>query len=141
LSRVPEPWALEMLDKVQVDDGQWVVRGAAAEAAERRRKPVWKINPPLQEAAGLPWLVAFATRVGSGVAPGRAALEMVRRALSSGTPEEQLAALEALAFVGGDEFRIDMQQALRSDRQDLRDAAYEALWRQAAAGSAVQIPA
>ena len=141
LSRVPEPWALEMLDKVQVDDGQWVVRGAAAEAAERRRKPVWKINPPLLEAAGLPWLVAFATRVGSGVAPGRAALEMVRRALSSGTPEEQLAALEALAFVGGDEFRIDMQQALRSDRQDLRDAAYEALWRQAAAGSAVQIPA
>jgi HEAT repeat protein len=132
LSRVPEPWALELLDKVQVDDGQWVVRGAAAEAAERRRKPPWKVRPPLQEPAELPWLVAFATRTGSGVAPGRAALEMVRRALSSGTPEEQLAALEALGFVGGEEFRIDMHQAMRSDHEHMRDAAYEALWRQAA---------
>jgi HEAT repeat protein len=140
LSRVPESWALELLDKIQVDDGQWVVRGAAAEAAERRRKPPWKVRPPLREAAELPWLVAFATRVGSSVAPGRVALEMLRRAVSSGTPEEQLAALEGLAFVGGEEFRIDMQQALRSDRQDLRDAAYEALWRQAAVGSAVTTP-
>ena len=115
-----------------MDAGQWVVRGAPAEAAERRRKPPWKVHPPLREPAELPWLVAFATRVGSGVAPGRAALEMVRRALSSGTPEEQLAALEALAFVGGEEFRIDMQQAMRSDHEHLRDAAYEALWRQTA---------
>jgi HEAT repeat protein len=141
LSRVPEPWALEILDKVQVDDGQWVVRGAAAEAAERRRNPPWKVRPPVREAAELPWLVTFATRVGSGIAPGRAALEMVRRALSSGTIEEQLSALEALAYVGGEEFRIDMQQALHSNDAHLRDAAFEALWRQSAAGSAVPVPA
>jgi HEAT repeat protein len=141
LSRVPETWALDLLDKVVVDDGQWVVRGAAAEAAERRRKPPWRVHAPIGDASELPWLVAFATRIGSGVAPGRAGLEMLRRALSSGTTEEQQAALEGLAFVGGDEFRIDMQQALRSDHQELRDAAFEALWRQGASGSAVPAPA
>ncbi|HET7010838.1 MAG TPA: HEAT repeat domain-containing protein [Anaerolineales bacterium] len=141
LARVPETWALELLDKVLVEDGQWVVRGAAAEAAERRRIPPWKVKSPVREPAELPWLVAFAARVGSGVAPGRPALEMLRRALSSGTAEEQLAALEALAFVGGDEFRMDIQQALKSDQAHLRDAAFEALWRLSAAGSGVPEPA
>jgi HEAT repeat protein len=136
LARVPEPWALEALEKVQVDDGQWVVRGAAAEAAGRRKNPPWKVVPPLHELAELPWLVAYAAREGLGVAPGRPALEMLRRVLASGTTEEKLAALDAIGWSGSEEFTLELDAALKSDDSHMRDAAFEARWRMAAPGTA-----
>ena len=134
LARVPEAWALKILEKVQIDDQQWVVRGAAAEANERRRNPPWRIPTPVREPSELPWLVAFAARLGSGMAAGRAAMEMLRRAISSGTVEEQIAALETLAWLDASEFQMELNKALRSDQPFLRDAAFESLWRQAAPG-------
>jgi HEAT repeat protein len=137
LARVPERWALEILDKVVVEDEQWVVRGAAAEAAERRRNPPWKVIPPPEEISEIPWLVEFAAREGLGVAPGRAALEMLRRALNRGTPEEQLAALETIIFAGGDELNLELTHALHAEEPHLRDAAFEAIWRLKAAGEPI----
>jgi HEAT repeat protein len=134
LSRVPEPWAVEVLEKMQVDDQQWVVRGAAAEALERRKNPPWKLRRPARDASELPWLVAFAARQGLGVAPGRAAFEMVRRSLSQGTADEQAAALEALGWLGGAEFSLELTRALQAPDPHLRDMAFEALWRLAASG-------
>jgi hypothetical protein len=134
LARVPEEWAVKILDKVQVDDQQWVVRGAAAEANERRRNPPWRIPTPVREPSEIPWLVAFAARVGSGMAAGRAAMELLRRAISSGTVEEQIAALETLAWLDASEFQMELNKSLRSEQPFLRDAAFETLWRQAAPG-------
>ena len=137
LARVPEPWVVEILEKVQTDDKQWVVRGAAAEAFDRRRKTPWRIPPPVEEPSNLPWLVAYAAREGSGVAPGKAALEILRRALATGTPEEKVAAIETLAWLDSSEFAMDLYQALGSTNPKLRDTAFETLWRQAAAGVAL----
>jgi HEAT repeat protein len=134
LSRVSEDWAFEILETIQVEDDQWVVRGAAAEALERRQNPPWHIQPPSDDIAELTWLSDFAAREGLGVAPGKAALEMIRRALNKGTPEEQIAAMEAIAWNGGDEFSIELTQALHSDESYLRDAAFEALWQLRAQG-------
>jgi len=134
LARVPEDWAMQILEKVAVDDEQWVVRGAAAEAAERRRNPPWRIPVPTQDPSQLPWLTAFAGKVGSGMAAGKAAMEMLRRALSSGSVEEQIAALETLGWLDATEFNLELNKALRSDQPFLRDAAFESLWRQAAPG-------
>jgi HEAT repeat protein len=137
LARVPDEWVMEILDKVVTDDNQWVVRGAAAEAAERRRKAPWRIPAPVEEPATLPWLVAYAAREGTGVAPGKAALEMLRRALATGTTEEKLAAIETLAWLDNTELMMDLYQALASSEPRLRDAAFETLWRQAASGAAL----
>jgi HEAT repeat protein len=134
LARVPEDWAMQILEKVAVDDEQWVVRGAAAEAAERRRNPPWRIPAPVQDPSQLPWLGAFAAKVGSGMAAGKAAMEMLRRAVSTGSVEEQVAALETLGWLEGSEFQLELNKALRSDQPFLRDAAFESLWRQAAPG-------
>jgi hypothetical protein len=134
LSRVREPWAMQILEKMQVDDEQWVVRGAAAEAAERGRNPPWRIPVPVREPSELPWLQAFAARVGSGLTAGRPAMELLRRALSSGTVEEKIAALEAVAWLDSNEFSMELNQNLRSDQPFLRDTAFETVWRQAAPG-------
>lgn len=137
LARIPEPWVVEILEKVQTDDKQWVVRGAAAEAYERRRKTPWRIPTPVEEPSTLPWLVAYAAREGAGIAPGKAALEILRRAMASGTTEEKLAAIEALAWFDSADLAMDLYQALGSSEPRVRDAAFETLWRQAAAGVAL----
>ncbi len=141
LARIPEDWALQLLEKVQVEDDQWVVRGAAAEAADRRRNPPWRIPAPIEDPSQLGWLVAFAAREGLGVAPGPAGLEMVRRALTAGTEDEQLAALEAIGWLGAEDLAMELYQALRSPQPHVRDTAFEALWRLRASGASIPSPA
>jgi HEAT repeat protein len=139
LGRVPEDWALEALEKLQLEDGQWIVRGAAAEGVERHKNPPWTIRAPVLELAEIPWLAAYASHDGLGIAPGRPALEMARRALSSGTPEEKLAALDAIAGTGSEEFGLELNAALRSEDPQMRDAGYEALWRLTAPSAAMPV--
>ncbi len=138
LARIPEAWAVDQLELVQVEDSQWVVRGAASEALERHQHPSWAVTAPVQELSEVPWLIEFAAREGLGVAPGQAAFEMVRRALSTGSLEEQLAAMEAIGWVASEEFVLELYKFLGSEEVHLRDAAYEALWRLEAAG--VRLP-
>lgn len=134
LGRVPEDWSFEILETLQLEDDQWVVRGAAAEVLERHRNPPWKIKPPISDISDLKWLQDFASREGLGVAPGKAALEMVRRALNKGSEDEQVAALEAIAWTGGEELALELIQSLKAKEPHLRDAAFEALWQLQARG-------
>lgn len=140
LARIPEPWALDALEKAQVDDEQWVVRGAAAEAVERRKNPPWRVERPPDEPAEMPWLIAYAEREGLGVAPGPAAMEMIRRALNKGTADEKIAALEAIAWLGGEDLSMELTHALHSSEPVIRDAAFEALWQMRARGIMVRAP-
>lgn len=134
LGRVPEDWSFEILENIQLEDDQWVVRGAAAEVLERHRNPPWKIKPPVKDISELEWLQDFAAREGLGVAPGKAALEMVRRALNKGNEDEQVAALEAIAWTGGEDLALELIQSLKAKEPHLRDAAFEALWQLDARG-------
>jgi HEAT repeat protein len=134
LARINEPWAGKALEEIQLEDKQWVVRGAAAESLERWKNSTSKIEPPIQDLTQSTWLVEFATREGLGVAPGRASLEMARRALQKGTPDEKVAALDALSIVGGEELVLDLYNLMSSKESYLRDGAYEALWRLSASG-------
>jgi hypothetical protein len=59
---------------------------------------------------------------------------MLRRALNKGSEDEQIAALEAIIWAGGDELAVELFQALNSPEPHLRDAAYEALWQLRASG-------
>jgi hypothetical protein len=134
LLRIDARWARDILHTLQVEDDQWVVRGAASEAIERLQRTPWKIPQPITEAADLPWLVAFAGREGYGVAPGRAGVEMVRRALLKGNDEEKIAAIETIAWAIIDELGPELNQALYSPEAHLRDVAYETLWFLSSAG-------
>jgi HEAT repeat protein len=134
LARVPEAWAEDLLQKVQLEDNQWVVRGAAAEALEHRRKPSWKIRAPAEDPSELGWVVGYAAKQGLGVGPGGASLQTVRKALKDGSTAEKAAALDALAWTGDPDVVSDIAHALRSSTPYLRDVAFEALWRMNASG-------
>ncbi len=59
LARVDEPWALELIQKLQVEDDQWVVRNSANEVLEARthlnENP--RIPRPLKAPSQTPWLI------------------------------------------------------------------------------------
>ena len=134
LARIPEDWVDEILQQVQLEEEQWVVRGAASEMMERRANPPWKIQKPVDDISELAWLQNFAQKEGMAVAPGRAALEMVRRALNKGSQDEQISAMEAIVWEGGEELSLEIFQALSSSEPHLRDAAFEAVWQLNASG-------
>jgi HEAT repeat protein len=138
LARIQDAWALDVLERIKVEDEEWIVRGAAAEALDRRLAPPWKIFPPPVEPSELPWVLAFAAKEGLGVAPGKASTEMLRRALSNGSFEEKVAALEVLGWGAGEELTLELYKALESGDDHLRDVAYESLWRLSTTG--VQLP-
>ncbi|MCI0891492.1 MAG: HEAT repeat domain-containing protein, partial [Chloroflexi bacterium] len=138
LARIQDDWAIEVLEKLKVDDEEWIVRGAAAEALDRRLNPPWKIYPPPNEPAELPWLIAFAAKEGLGVASGKAATEMLRRAVKDGSVDEKIAALEVLGWGEGEELTLELYKALESGEDHLRDVAYESLWRLSTTG--VRLP-
>jgi HEAT repeat protein len=96
LARVNQPWAKSELNRLALEDKEWVVRSAATQIVERENEPDSHIPSkplPLHE---IPWLVAFAGARGIGIAPGQPAENLLLTALAEGTQEEQLAAMECL---------------------------------------------
>jgi HEAT repeat protein len=138
LGRVPEAWALEMLATIQTDDDQWVVRGAAAEILKQRRDPPWRVLPPIRDLTQLEWLKTFASKEGMAIASERSALDLLRRALTKGSQEEQISALEAIVWADAEDLSLELNQALGSAQPHLRDAAFEALRQMRASGVELQ---
>jgi HEAT repeat protein len=128
LARTGQAWALEILEKVQIEDGQWAVKSAAAQAVERwhgEAEAPLTVFPPLHN---LPWLVAFAAKQKTGLAPGKPALAMLTRVIREGEPRQRAAAVEALGALGDRDFIEDFNMGLSDEDTAVRSLAFEALW-------------
>jgi len=128
LEQVHSDWVEQILMKHKLDDDEWLVRNAALEISERREKPVLNFTPLAANIADLPWLLTFAADKGLGVAPGRGAREVLRQALSTGSTEFHAAALQTLAWHADAEYELEINQALSSPDEFIRDTAFETLW-------------
>jgi HEAT repeat protein len=128
LQRVRESWALELLEKMQIEDQQWIVKNAASQALEemaRENTHVPRRQPPLTET---PWLIAFAGERGMGVVPGKPALDLLLLALKEGNEEQKIAAMEYLALHGSPSAVLPLYNLYYSDQGTLRESAYQTLW-------------
>lgn len=129
LARVGEPWALELIEKLRMEDDQWVVRNSATEviegmnAANDPRIPR-ALKPPSES----PWLIEFAGTQGVGISPGAPATDLLMTALKTGKSEERLAALAYLKQKPSDGIVKALYGAMYSDDSELREAAYQTLW-------------
>ncbi|HIE57148.1 MAG TPA: NACHT domain-containing protein, partial [Anaerolineales bacterium] len=70
LRLIEEPWALKILEEMQIEDGQWVVRNAAAQVVEELHALDPYIPRPLTAPENLEWLIEFASEREMGVSPG-----------------------------------------------------------------------
>ena len=68
--RLNQPAFTSALEKLAVEDAQWVVRNSAAHALDILRQPNPHIPLPPIAVTELPWLIAYAGKQGIGVQPG-----------------------------------------------------------------------
>jgi HEAT repeat protein len=135
LGRVAEPWATELLEKMRVDDDQWVIRNLASEMLEVRHHATDpRIPRPLKPPSESPWLIAFAGTQGVGISPGAPATDILLAALKGGDAEQRLAALDYLKQRPSDGIVKQMYEAMFGDDSELREAAYTCLWEIGASG-------
>jgi HEAT repeat protein len=134
LARVSKPSALEKIEKLQVEDQQWVVRSAATQVIEILKGPNPYAPRRLPSLTQLPWLIVFAGKQGIGVAPGEPAKELLLQALRSEDTNERLAAMEYCALKGDVSAVPTIYQYFYGGDTQLREAASNTLWHMAAMG-------
>jgi HEAT repeat protein len=139
LARLHEKWVTEILEKIQVEDEQWVVRNAAVEVLESRTRVSPRVPRKLQPPHEAPWMIEFAGRYGVGIAPGAPTTDLLLRALKSEKEEERLAALGYLKFMPSEGVMSGLYQVYFStDDAPMKESIYLILWEFALGG--VKIP-
>ncbi len=133
LARIPQAWAQSLLDELQYDE-EWVVRNAAIAFLKDRQADNPYIPQPLTPPAETPWLLAFAARQGMGISPRQDPTPILIQALQYGEPEEKLAAITFLRVRPSEGVLAKLYEALRSDDEQLQQAAYTTLLWIAASG-------
>jgi len=138
LGRIYEPWAEELLNKLQTEDDQWIVRNSAQEVLEERQKPnphVPKRLPPPSES---PWLITFAGKKGEGISPDKPPTDLLLLALKSDDPEERLASLAYLRIMPMEGVFGALYQAMYGGEPELREAVFRIFSEMASTG--VEVP-
>ena len=129
-------WARRKFEEMQHNEQEWFVRSAATEALNKLNEPPSNRAPqpyPQPESQG--WLVAWAATIGTGVPPGKAAIEVLNRALKEGDEATRLAAAEAIGRLADPALTRELYPILREPSPLLRDVAFRALARVSAASA------
>jgi HEAT repeat protein len=134
LKRVKDIWAVQLLESIQLEDSEWVVRNAASEALESMVGTNLHVPRPLPAPSESAWLIEFAGKLGTGISPGSSATDILLAAFNSDQIEEQLAALPYLKQTPSEGVFSSFYHALYSDYPELREAVFVALCELAAGG-------
>lgn len=140
LIQVNADWANDILERMRIEDGQWVVRSAASQALESAQKANLRIPRPLPHPSQSPWLITYASKQGIGIPPGSEPTDLILDALKKGTEEEKLAALDYLRNKSEESITGAILYAAYTETETVREAAANALWWIAANGGAIPSP-
>lgn len=127
LARVDQPWAVETLQRMQVEDDQWAVRNLANQYLEHLQGPDLRIPRPLAPPSEAPWLIAFAGKQKMGVPRGGPATDVLLSAFKQGDTEERLAALPYLKRVANEGVVGALYNAMYGEDPEVREAAFLAI--------------
>lgn len=134
LLRVRAPWSIKVLESMQIEDSEWIVKDAASHALEYLALPDPHIPRLLSPLTETPWLIALAGEQGIGLSSSTAALDLLLKALQEGTEEQRLAALDYLRQKGDKSTVSAIYEILYSSKGEIQEAALNTLWHMAAAG-------
>jgi HEAT repeat protein len=140
LIQIREPWSKQMLEKIAIEDGQWVVRNAAAQALDVVQEGDPRVPRPLLPPHETPWLVSFAGKRNIGLSEYQSATNVLLLALKSGTFEDQMAALRYLQDTPEENVISAVYSLYYGDQPELKDAALLLIWQWALAGVNLPTP-
>jgi HEAT repeat protein len=128
LLRVGNSWVKELLHQIAIEDKDWLVKDAAANAIAFLETPDPHIPQKRPQTASLAWLIRFAAQKGMGLAAGKSNYDILLLALEEGDPDTQLAALDYLRFYPLEFATPLIENLLSSPNPELRSAAHQTLW-------------
>jgi len=127
LARVGEPWAVETLQHMQVEDDQWAVRNLANQYLEQMQKLDPRVPRPLMTPSESPWLIEFAGKQKMGIPRGGPATDVLLNAFKQGDTEERLAALPYLKRVANEGIIGALYNGMYGEDPEVREAAFYAI--------------
>lgn len=127
LARIEQPWAVELLQKMQVEDDQWVVRNLATQYLEQASKLDPRVPQKLPNPSDTPWLIEFAGKQGMGISKSGPATEALLSAFKFGSTEERLAALPYLKPIANEGIVGALYSGMYGEDIEVREAAYLAV--------------
>ena len=140
LSRTDESWAIELMQRMQVEDDQWAVRNLATEYLERKNRVNPRIPRRLIIPSELPWLIEFAGKQGMGVPRGSPATEILVTAFKLGETEQRLAALPYLKRTPSEGIIGNLYNAMFGEDPEVREASFIAVAEIASSGFSLPHP-
>jgi HEAT repeat protein len=130
LAQIREKWVQEIIEKITIEDGQWVVRNAAGQILEAFQHSTPYVPAPLKPPAETAWLLTYASKLGKPVpvGPSSAALDILISAFQNGTLEERLAALRYLRDNPQETVIFAVNESLINNTGPLCEAAINTIW-------------
>jgi HEAT repeat protein len=127
LSRVGQPWAVEILRQMQLEDDQWAVRNLANQYLEQIQNIDPRVPRRLTVPSESPWLIEFAGKQKMGIPRGGPATDVLLNAFKQGDTEERLAALPYLKRVANEGIIGALYNAMYGEDPEVREAAFYAI--------------
>lgn len=140
LGRIQEPWAMEMLQTIQVEDDQWAVRNLANQYVEEVSNRDPRVPRELTPPSETPWLIEFAGKQGTGIPRGGPATEILTTAYKHGETPEKLAAISYLKKNANEGVIGTFYNGIYSDDPEVREASFLAIQEIAANGMELPHP-
>ncbi len=140
LARVDQPWATELLEKIQLNDEQWVVRNAAVEILKARHEINPHVPKKLTTPSETPWVIEFAGKYGMGVAPGQPATEIFLLAIKDESREFRQPALNYLRYTPSEGVLAALYPHLFGADPETKEAVYQVLSEMALSGITLPDP-
>jgi len=134
LAQTHQDWAVSIIEKLAVQDGQWVVRNVAGQTLELLKQHPGFIPSPLAPAHDSAWLLSFASQLGVGIPVGQPGMDILLSALQTGTTEQKIASMDYLRSIHSQEAISAIKQAARDSNHDVQQAAINTLWLYALSG-------
>ncbi len=140
LARIPQKWAKDLLNRIQIEEEEWAVRYVASEILEKEKNKKWRAPQKQPPPSQSPWLIAFAGEKGLGIPAGSPATDVLLLALKSEKANERLAALAYLRRTPSKNIINALYHAMHSGTIEMREAVFLALVEIAASGVSLPDP-
>jgi HEAT repeat protein len=134
LSHIRTDKNLDLLEKIAIEDAQWIIRNSAAEALASLKATQSTIPKPLPPPDHSAWLLTFASQHGKGIVPGEPVTDYLLSALKEGNITEQIRTLQYLRSMPEEPVTSAVYAALLHAPEELHEAAYYALWQLTSSG-------
>jgi hypothetical protein len=138
--RSKNPELATLLEKSAIEDAQWVVRNAAAQALEQLQLPNRYIPSPSQPLTQQSWLIKFAEKSGIGVSDEEHGLQLVLQAMEQGDIEERLKALEHLRRFPNLDSVPRLYGVFYTSQEEVKEACFDVIWHTSSTGISLPPP-